>query len=131
MNGTRSLLQWFPNSSHFSSALGSRITQSFISIVQRVTAIFCAEVMQANLKKKTKKYIYYHYFISKMKNYNNFFMCTYRSQKNFFFLSLVICDLTRRDRFFIHVKWPTPLSCGSCMYSTYVDVFLLLVTGEP
>ena len=45
-------------------------------------------------------------------------MCTYRSQKNFLCSILVSCDLTRRDRFFIHTKCPTPSSRGSCMYST-------------
>jgi len=45
------------------------------------------------------------------KYFNNFSKYTYLSQKNFLCSFLLICEMTRRDRFFIHTKCPTSLSC--------------------
>jgi len=53
-------------------------------------------------------------------------MFTYLSQKNFLCSFLLICELTRRDIFFIHTKCSMLLS--SCMYSklTCLSIFWLV-----
>ena len=50
---------------------------------------------------------------------------TYRSQKNFLFFFLIICDLTRRE-FLIHAKWPKLSLCESCRYRRLTSFFFLL-----
>jgi len=50
-------------------------------------------------------------------------MYTYRSQKNFLCPYLLSWELTRRERFFIHAKYPT--SSSFCTYSklTLLSIF--------
>ena len=114
--------------SKFEPTLGSRIAQSFV-FSQSITCD-CNFLLVLKCKlhsEKNKNFNYYHYFINKTEKYNNFFICTYRSQKNFFFLSL-ICDLT--EQIFIHAKCPTSSSCETCMLTCFSFLSVMSCRGR-
>ena len=69
--------------------------------------------------------IIFHYFFFTV-FFIGFSYYTYRSQKYFLFFFLIICDLTRRDRFLIHAKWPRLSLCESCRYRRLTSFFFLL-----
>jgi len=58
--------------------------------------------------------------------YNFYLMYTYRLQKNFLCSYLLSCELTRRDRFFIHAKCPTSSSFCTLFPLSFFPFTLLL-----
>ena len=125
MNGTRSLLQWFPNSTHLSSTLGSwMIFVDFLVVHYVRLQFFVTEVMKAPVNNKK-------YFSLLLFTISVFFIgfsyYTYRSQENFLFFFPLIYELTRRDRFFYSCKMSNTIVAW-ILYVQHVDVFLFLVT---